>query len=191
MSNSRLHSDQDLLRLLKEDDRAAFTEIYGRYAESLAGFAASKLYDLDDARDVLHDLFVKFWEDRHQLVVKDNLRSYLFAAIRYKIIDKIRRNVTRQEYAALLQALAAPQADTIERQLAVKELQQAVDHSLEQLPLKTRQIYQFSRQDYLSVAEIADRMSLSEQTVKNQLTIALKHLRKSLGKLGILALLLF
>ena len=185
------HSVHDLIRLLKDGDRAAFTEIYGRYAESLAGFAASKLYDLDDARDVLHDVFVKLWEDRHTITINDNLRSFLFAATRYKIIDKIRRNDTRHEYNTLLQALAEPQADSIERQLAAKELQEAVDRSLEQLPAKTRQIYQLSRNEYLSVAEIAEQMNLSEQTIKNQLTIALKHLRQAIGSLGILALMLF
>ncbi len=183
-------SDAELIRLIKQGDRAAFTEVYKRYAESLAGFAASKLYDLDDARDVLHDLFVKLWEDRYTITVDDNLRSFLFAAIRYKIIDKIRRNVTRQEYDVLLQALAEPQANGIEQLLETKELQQLVDQSLEQLPARTKQIYQLSRNEHLSITEIAQRLDLSEQTIKNQLSIALKHLRQAIAGLGILALMM-
>jgi RNA polymerase sigma-70 factor (family 1) len=190
MPPSTVLSDQELICLIKQGDRAAFTEVYKRYAESLAGFAASKLYDLDDARDVLHDLFVKLWEDRTTLTVNDNLRSFLFAAIRYKIIDKIRRNVTRQEYDLLLHALAEPQANGVEQQLDAKELQQLVDLSLEQLPVKTKLIYQLSRNEHLSVTEIAQRLNLSEQTVKNQLSIALKHLRQAIAGLGILALMM-
>src|ERR1700712_350315 len=157
-------SDQELIRLIKEGDRTAFTEIYKRYAESLAGFATSKLYNLDDARDVLHDLFVKLWEDRYTLTVNNNLRSFLFAAIRYKIIDKIRRNVTRQEYDVLLQGLAEPQANSVEQQIEAKELQALVDQSLDQLPAKTKQIYQLSRNEHLSVTEIALKLNLAEQT---------------------------
>jgi RNA polymerase sigma-70 factor (family 1) len=183
-------SDQELIRLIKNGDRTAFTEIYKRYAESLAGFAASKLYNLDDARDVLHDLFVKLWEDRYTLTVNDNLRSFLFAAIRYKIIDKIRRNVTRQEYNVLLQALAEPQANGVEQQLEAKELQALVDQSLAELPAKTKQIYELSRNEYLSITEIALKLNLSEQTVKNQLSFALKHLRQAIAGLGILALMM-
>jgi len=183
-------SDQELIRLIKNGDRTAFTEIYKRYAESLAGFAASKLYNLDDARDVLHDLFVKLWEDRYTLTVNDNLRSFLFAAIRYKIIDKIRRNVTRQEYNVLLQALAEPQANGVEQQLEAKELQALVDQSLAELPAKTKQIYELSRNEYLSITEIALKLNLSEQTVKNQLSFALKHLRQAIAVLGILALMM-
>jgi RNA polymerase sigma-70 factor (family 1) len=190
MPPSTVLSDQELIRQIKQGDRAAFTEVYKRYAESLAGFAASKLYDLDDARDVLHDLFVKLWEDRYTLSINDNLRSFLFAAIRYKIIDKIRRNVTRQEYDVLLKALAEPQANGIEQQMEAKELQALVDHSLEQLPAKTKLIYQLSRNEHLSITEIAQRLNLSEQTVKNQLSIALKHLRQAIAALGILALMI-
>jgi RNA polymerase sigma-70 factor (family 1) len=190
MSLSIELSDQQLIRLIKTGDRAAFTEVYKRYAESLAGFAFSKLYDLDDARDVLHDLFVKLWEDRFTLSVNDNLRSFLFSAIRYKIVDKIRRNVTRQEYNILLHALAEPQANGIEQQLEAKELQALVDDSLEQLPAKTKLIYQLSRNEHLSITEIARQLNLSEQTVKNQLSIALKHLRQAIAGLGILALMM-
>jgi RNA polymerase sigma-70 factor (family 1) len=188
MPPSPVLSDHELIRLIMEGDRAAFTEVYKRYAESLAGFAASKLYDLDDARDVLHDLFVKLWEDRSTLTVNDNLRSFLFAAIRYKIIDKIRRNVTRQEYNLSLHALAKPQANGVEQQLDAKELQQLVDLTLEQLPVKTKLIYQLSRNEHLSITGIAQRLNLSEQTIKNQLSIALKHLRQAIAGLGILAL---
>ncbi len=190
MPPSAVLSDHELILLIKQGDRAAFTEIYKRYAESLAGFAASKLYDLDDARDVLHDLFVKLWEDRATLTINDNLKSFLFAAIRYKIIDKIRRNVTRQEYDLLLQALAQPQANGIEQKLDAKELQQLVDLSLGQLPVKTKLIYQLSRNEHLSIAEIAQRLNLSEQTVKNQLSIALKHLRQAISGLSILVLMM-
>ena len=182
-------TDTELIHLLKQDNRQAFTEIYQRYAESLAGFAASKLFSLDDARDVLHDLFVKIWEDRHSLVISGSLQSYLFAAIRYRIIDKIRRNVTRQNYDVQLQLLADQYAPGIEQQLAAKELQQLVDKSLDSLPVKTREIYLLSRNEHLSVSEIAQKLDIAEQTVKNQLTIALKHLRRSITVIGVTSLL--
>jgi RNA polymerase sigma-70 factor (family 1) len=183
-------SDNELVHLLKQGDREAFTEIYKRYAESLAGFAASKLYSLEDARDVLHDLFVKLWEDRGSLSISGGLQSYLFAAIRYRIIDKIRRNVTRQNYDALLQSLDERYSPGIEQQLEAKELQHLVDRSLESLSPKTKEIYLLSRNEHCTVAEIAQKLNLSEQTVKNQLTIALKHLRQSITVIGVTSLLI-
>jgi len=177
-------TDEQLIILLKKDDQQAFTEIYNRYAESLAGFAASKLYSLDDARDILHDLFVKLWENRDQLNVTSTLRSYLFAVIRHRIIDKIRKNITREEYAAIRQSLADGYEPGIEQQIAEKELKQQIQKALNELPPRVKEIYQLSREQNLTNKEIAEKLELSEQTVKNQLSVALKHLRQTLGRVA-------
>jgi RNA polymerase sigma-70 factor (family 1) len=183
-------SDYELVNLLKQNDKAAFTEIYRRYGESLAGFAASKLFNLDDARDVLHDLFVKIWEDRSKLIISGSLQSYLFAAIRYRIIDKIRRNVVRQTYDTELFSVSQTQSVRTEDEMAAKELQHIVNMSLKSLPVKTKEIYLLSRNEYLTIVEIAQKLNLSEQTVKNQITIALKHIRQSIPLIGTTLLLI-
>ena len=184
-------TDNELIAFLKKDDQQAFTEIYNRYAESLAGFAASKLYNLDDARDILHDMFIKLWEGRDQLNVTSTLQSYLFAVIRHRIIDKIRKNITREEYAAMRQSLADGYEPGVEQQIAEKELKQQIQQALNELPPRVKEIYQLSREQNLTNKEIAEKLDLSEQTVKNQLSVALKYLRQSLGGLASLAFMLW
>jgi len=173
-------TDFDLIQLLKADDQTAFAEIYKRYARSLADFTASKLFNLEDAQDIIHDLFVKFWEDRKQLLITSNLKTYLFTIARRRIIDKIRWNIIREEYSVMLQSLANSYDPNTEEQMAAKELQQTINNSLNELSPKVKEIYHMSREENLSISEIAKKLILSEQTVKNQLSIALKHLRKSL-----------
>ncbi|MES2458756.1 MAG: RNA polymerase sigma-70 factor [Bacteroidota bacterium] len=182
-------SDYELIQLLKDDDKAAFTEIYSRYIEGLAGFANSHLYDLDDTRDILHDIFAKLWEDRHDLEISGNLKSYLFSATRYSVIDRIRRKVIRRDYALKLSALQTFDDYGADKILEAKELQKKILALLEGLPARTKQIYQLSRDEQLSSMEIAQKLDISEQTVKNQLTIALKHLRRSIMGVYIIALL--
>ena len=181
-------TDLQLIDLLKKDDEGAFAEIYRRYAESLAGFASSKLFDLEDARDIIHDVFVKLWRERGKLQVDRDLKAYLFKLSRYRIVDKIRKNITREEYAAMVQALADRYEPGIEQQIAAKELQQSVEKALEELSPRVKEIYLLSREENLSIPEIADKLQLSEQTVKNQLSTALKHLRSSLAVVSTAAL---
>lgn len=173
-------SDLELVDLLKKDDEVAFTEIYSRYAESLAGFASSKLYSLEDSRDIIHDLFVKLWEERKLLKIDRNLEAYLFTIVRYRIIDKIRKNITHEDYLEMVLALHTSLGSEIEQQIAVKELKQSIRKSLEKLPPRVQEIYHLSREENLSISQIANKLQLSEQTVKNQLTSALKHLRQSI-----------
>ena len=180
-------TDEQLATRLKQGDEQAFAEIYKRYSASLAGFAASKLYSLDDAKDILHDMFVKLWEGREQLYITSGLQSYLYAIIRHRIIDKIRKNITREQYASMAQSLILPDQHSVEQQLEGKELQQTIEKSLDQLSPRVKEIYKLSRQEGLSNHEIAQKLKLSEQTVKNQLSAALKHLRKSLVSISIFA----
>lgn len=183
-------NDLQLADLLKEDDEAAFAEIYSRYAAKLTGFASSKLYSLEDSHDVIHDVFVKLWEERAHLMVNRNLEAYLFTVIRYRIIDKIRKNITREDYAGMVLALGISHQAEIEDQISAKEIKKHIDRTLEKLSPRVREIYCLSREENLSIAEIADKLQLSEQTVKNQLTFALKHLRESLGTLSVSTLVL-
>lgn len=184
-------TDDELVTLLRQGDEQAFAQIYKRYAEKLAGFAGAKLYNLDDARDILHDLFVKLWEGREQLHITSNLQSYLFAVVRHRIVDKIRKNVTREEYASVVQSFGEFCDSDTDKQLELKELKQTVDRSLEQLSPRIKEIYKLSREEGLSNREIAEKLNLSEQTVKNQLSAALKHLRQILGTAGCLALMMW
>ena len=174
-------TDLELVDLLKKDDSDAFSEIYSRYAILLAGFASSKLFDLEDSRDIIHDVFVKLWQERKQLKVDRDLKAYLFKLTRYRIVDKIRKNITRQEYAVMVNSLAVSYGVTIEQEIAAKEMTQIIETSLNTLSPRVKEVYLLSREENLSVAEIADKLQVSEQTVKNQLSTALKHLRASLA----------
>ncbi len=175
-----LLDDLQLITLLKKDDREAFAEIYLRYAEQLIKFISSKIYDFEDASDLIQDLFVKLWEQRKDVKIDRNLKAYLFSVARYRIIDKIRKNSTHQAYATSIQVLALRYESLIEQELEAKEMQKRIDYSLDQLSPRLKQVYHMSREGNLSIPEIAEKLEVSQQTVKNQLSSALKHLRKSL-----------
>ncbi|MFI5136918.1 MAG: RNA polymerase sigma factor [Sphingobacteriales bacterium] len=180
MASLKTPSDDELITLLKKGDQAAYAEIYKRYVITLVRFAESKLYDMEEARDLVHDLFTNLWSEKDTLIIKDNLKSYLFAVTRFQIINKIRKNVVREEYAAKLRSIS-PAFHSLEEELNARELDANIRTKLAELPDKTQYIYQQSRVEEKTIQEIADDLNLSNQTVKNQVSIALKHLRQSLS----------
>lgn len=182
-------TDEDLITLLKKDSKEAFTEIYRRYGDSLTGFAMSKLHDMDEARDLLHDFFIKFWENRRSLDVHDNLKSYLFRAVRYKIVDIIRRNISKRSYESLLQSLADMYEPSVESQIEAEELSLALVKLVDNLSPRVGLIYKLSRHQNHTISEIATMLNLSQQTVKNQLGSALKYLRQSIKYISLILLL--
>jgi RNA polymerase sigma-70 factor (ECF subfamily) len=184
-----IYTETELLGLLKEGDTKAFTSIYQLHAPALTGFAASRLSSVEEARDIIHDLFTHLWDSRETLQVNGSLKAYLFAAVRYRIIDQIRKNITRKEYAGMLERLYEHMVADSEAEIISKDLQHTLDHAIEDLPNRTKEIYRMSRDRHLAIKEIACQLGLSEQTVKNQLSIALHHLRHSWEKLAILIIL--
>jgi RNA polymerase sigma-70 factor (family 1) len=144
------------------------------------GFTAAKLYMLDEAGDIVHDVFIRLWTERQYQRIDRDLRAYLFTLCRFRIVDQIRKNAVRESYAVMIQALAERFEASAEQQLAVKELQQTIEQSLNVLSPRVIEIFRLSREQQLSIPEIAQQLGLSEQTVKNQLSAALKHLRASL-----------
>lgn len=176
----RSDSDEVLTELLRQGDEHVFATIYDRFAADLIGYAGARLFRLEDARDIVQDVFVKLWHDRRTLQVHIHLGGYLYTATRNRVIDHIRKNAVREEYGLLIQYLSAPAGPNAEELYAAKELAIKVSHALDGLTPKVREVYRLSREQHLSIPEIAAHLNISEQTVKNQLTTALNHLRKSL-----------
>lgn len=191
MNSDNVEKDILLRERLRCGDENAFSEIYQLYAASLIGFASSKLYSLEEARDLIHDVFIYLWTERRKIQIHSSLQSYLFAITRHRIIDHIRRNVTRKEYASMLQGLNLDLENSLERNIEAKDLGKVIENLLTILPPRTKEIYQLSRNEYKRISEIAEMLHLSDQTVKNQLTTALKFLRTSLSKLSVIMVLYF
>lgn len=178
MINYEEHSDQELTSLLKEGDIAAFDEIYRRYAEPLYKFAWTILKDEAECTDVIQDIFVWLWENRSRAKISF-IKSYLFAAVKLNLADHIRKSNRRAEIVA-----HAPKQDEIfeEYELELKELKFLIREFVAALPERAREIFELSRNQYLSNKQIAEKLGISEKTVENQMTIILKKLRVNLGK---------
>ena len=179
MTSYSAYTDQQLLSLLKEGDRASFTEIYNRYWMVTYRSAIQVLKDEEACMDVLQDVFVWLWQHREQLNV-NCLKAYLLTAVKFKMLNVIRQGrlkdiayskVKVDEYAA-------------ESELEVKELMRMIEEFAQTLPAQARQIFQLSRYQHLSNKEIASEMGISEKTVKNQINISLRKLRSNLGKMS-------
>ncbi len=172
--------DVDLLYLLSQGDEWAYGQIYKQYASALVDYAESKLGSYDDAQDVVHDLFTDLWNKKSTLQVRENLKAYLFGAARYLIINRLRKHAVRL-FHVQEEMKAGEQPASFESHFHARELQKAVEAHLLKLPVKTQEIFRKSRMQEKNIREIAEELHLSEQTVKNQLTIALKHLRDKLA----------
>ena len=180
MSVPRTLSDQEILTRIGEDDRVAFSELYDRYWKSLYQLAWNILRDQESCMEVIQDVFVWLWDHRATLQIK-SLSSYLRAAIKYKVTDILRSNKVREECFVNLDALDLENLLFDHDPLEIKELKAVIIQMSAKLPERARLIFELSRNEQLSNREIANKLGISEKTVENQITIALKRLRIAIG----------
>lgn len=190
MNEKSLHQESIFLEKMHLGEEGAFEEIYNHYADDLIDFAARRLESLSEAKDIVQDLFLDLWIKRETLMITFSLRAYLFSAVRFKVIDHIRKNIHREYYSNIVKDLYTRDDNSTFDNILYNDMSSYIDSEVKKLPRRIREIYQLSRYQHLSISEIASQMNVSEQTVKNQLTTALKRLRPVISKILIIIALL-
>ncbi|MBO9151077.1 RNA polymerase sigma factor [Chitinophaga sp. GCM10012297] len=182
------YSDEQLLSLLRDGDSMAFNTIYDRYSRPLYLYILSKTDRGETSKDVLQDLFCTLWEKRGALDIHQSLRSYLYQSVRHKIIDLYRKDNTYRKYLQQLIEHFDAQPHSISETYDYKAKATEVFEAINRLPEKMKEIFMLSRFENLSIEQIASRLGLSQQTVKNQISKALKILRSHYTQTDLLAL---
>src|ERR1700712_1843091 len=81
------HTDAKLADLLRAGDHRAYTEIYDRYNGLLYVFAYKRLRDREEAKDIIHELFLAIWTNHESLELNQSLAAYLYSSVRNRIIN--------------------------------------------------------------------------------------------------------
>jgi RNA polymerase sigma-70 factor (ECF subfamily) len=173
---------------MKRGKEYAFDFFFNYYYPGLCVYAQNLIsLPEEEARDIVQDVFVKFWNDREKLDIRFSIRSYLFVAVKNKCFD-VQRKKNR---SIKVQEISDDQIFTDEsfETYILSELEALFNKSLNKLPERCREIFELSRLQGLKNREIAQKLNLSEKTVENQVTKALHILKEELKEyLPLLAL---
>ncbi|WP_020597279.1 RNA polymerase sigma factor [Spirosoma panaciterrae] len=170
------YSDSQLIEMLADDDSIAFEALYNRYFTRLFNYTYEKSGDQFIAQEIVQELFINFWQQRKQLFINRSVNGYLYTAAKHLIIDQHRREVTRNHHTDQFVTYQTSVSNQTEEQIRVNELQRTYMNFLNQLPDKCRCVFSLSREGF-SNREIAEQMNISEKTVEQHITKALRQLR--------------
>jgi len=172
-------TDAELLYAVKEGDAAAFRVLYDRYWERLYLKACQRV-DKEIAKDLVQEVMSTLWGRRKDIfaVGDGGIGRYLFTAIKYRVISHYAYSAAELRHTDLFDVLGDKGPVN---SLEAKELNEFIESEIKRLPHRMQEVFRMSREEDCSIADIAHRLNLSQQTVKNQLTEALKRLRSSLN----------
>lgn len=179
-------SDNELCSLLSSGDSNAYTEIYNRYKQVLYLHAYRKLDNREEARDLVQELFATLWISRTSIVFSSTLAGYLFSSVRNRVINIFLHRNVELKYTRSLEDFMNKGVYTTDHLIREKELAAQINKEIDRLPPKMKEIFQLSRESNLSHRKIAEKLDLSEQTVRTQVRNALRILRIKVGPFNLI-----
>lgn len=164
-------------------DEVLFKSLYNRYFGKVFRFVRNHTRDLQEAEDLTHDVFFRFWKYRESFASDIPPEAQLLVIARRTVINNYKKGLLRkltslEQMEVELQG--ADDADYVIRDVQVKEQLQG---ALNLLPPKRREIFEKSRFQVMTYEEIAQDMGISSNTVESQMVKALKFLRERLAHL--------
>lgn len=160
-----------------------FEELYKSYAPLLI-FYAGKYVDMSTAEDLVQDVFVKIWQKRTFLFLKEGIKTYLYRSVQHACLDYLKHQEVKSDYKhTVITRLKIEEIyynDNPHSLFMEDERLNSIYNEMEKLPDKCREIFMMSYLDERKTAEIATLLHLSTRTVEAQLYKALKTLRNIL-----------
>jgi len=173
-------TDIEILLIAKTDKRKAFELAFSIFWETLYRQAYRKVQSQDTAKDLTQEVFITFWDNLDKLTDYDKLLPYLYTVLRNKTLKLFEKDAVRFRYATSLSSAEETTEPSSHHLLLGKELLSVITDEVEKMPPRMKEIYVLKKNSYFSISDIAEKLCLSEQTVKNQLQSATNRLKTRL-----------
>jgi len=175
-------SNETLLSRIATGDEFAFNMLFERYRNKLYSYLVKVTKSKEIAEEAVLDVFLKIWNARWTLEKIKNFDAFIFRVAYNKAIDYLRQVAAnpslQNEVWIELENLAA--AETADHKILKTEIENVINHAMNNLSGQRREAFRLSREELLNYDEIAQRMHISRNTVRNHITAALSFIRQHL-----------
>lgn len=179
-----LSEEEYLLYRLKSGDMKAFESLYEIYSSVIYNNIIRLIKDRTTSEDLLQDVFIKIWENREKIDIKQSFVSYLFICSRNIAFNFKRRLKLEVNSSLYSNNLAEPHAKAVDDWFETKEIEQYFEQIINKLPEQRQKVFRLAKLDGKKYQEIADDLGISISTVKDHLVKANKFVKKNMMENG-------
>jgi RNA polymerase sigma-70 factor (ECF subfamily) len=174
-----------IIELLNKKQEAAFEIVFNLYYPRLVSFA-KEYVSYEEARNLVQDAFVSFWEKNPIVLNEPQLQSFLYTTVKNNCLMRLRHEKVKKQFADKskekiqnqIYLFALEQMDT--SVLTFQEIETVIEETIADLPPRCREIFILSRFEGRKNHEIAEKLEISVKAVEAQITKALKVLKIAL-----------
>jgi RNA polymerase sigma-70 factor (family 1) len=163
---------------ISQGNEQLLAALYRLFSKRLIHFARVVTRSGDVAEEVVEDVFVKLWSNRHKIMEIDNLTVYLYVAVKNRSLNSISQKARELIQAPFdhLDIEVGDMAADPYNLLVTSEMMQKMQQAVESLPPRCKMIFKLVREDGLKYKEVADILNISVNTIDVQMAIAIKKI---------------
>lgn len=170
------------MHLFREGEGEAFSLVYRHFNKRVFFYVRQYLSNITEAQDITSECFFKLWEKKSEFPTLDAVGAFLHVAARNQCFNHLRHTqMAKEKQAELLHLLNMPEEHPFKLEELRFQLLDLITAEVHKLPAKMREIFMLSYEEGLKPAEIAKRLGLQVQTVKNQRLNAVKLIKAALA----------
>jgi RNA polymerase sigma-70 factor (ECF subfamily) len=174
MITNLLHIQQGILA----GDEQSLAALYRLFSKRLHHFARVITRSSEVAEEIVEDVFVKLWSNRHRINEVENLTVYLYVAVKNRSLNAISQKASELIRAPFddLDIEAAQVATDPYNLLVTAEMMKRMQQAVDNLPPRCKMIFKLVREDGLKHREVAEILNISINTVDVQMAIAIRKI---------------
>jgi len=191
LNNLDACNEKELITLFIDGDEVAFEKIYRLYCKRLLGNIIKLVKSEDLAAELLQEVFVKLWCNRHHIDPDRSFSSYLFRISQNQVCDFYRKAARNKKLQEAIIAGSIATYVHIEENFCNKEDIQYLHQLVESLPPRRRTIFQLIKMEGLSYEEVSMQLNISKATINDHIVKATKYIleQSTLHHAGVASLL--
>lgn len=166
-----LYNERDTWNRMAAGEEEAFRTIFHQYTPALYAAILKIVKQEETAREMVQEVFLKVWQHREAIADMEKPDGWLFRVASNLSLSFLRRQSVEFKWLNNLRQQENTSDDLLDS-ISFREAQQVLQQAIHALPEKRRLIFRLSREEKLSHAEIAEKLNMSQNTVKNQIVIA-------------------
>lgn len=175
-----IYNDLEILEQIRKGDEKAYEMLFRDFYKSLCHFSYKIVNDAVVAEEIVQDIFFYIWDKRISLELSISLKSYLFKSVQNNSLKYLRHQKVVSNHASIVKDSLEKAYELQENYTEIGEITYIIQKTLNEIPERTREIFQLNRYDGLKYHEIAIQLNISVKTVEAHITWLLKLFRENL-----------
>lgn len=188
METNRTIDEKELLLQLKDGDKVAFSIIYQKYSLTIYANIMRMVHSEDAADDLLQEVFLNIWENRHKIDPEKSFKGYLLTCSKFLVLNFLRHITIGKQVENYLINSKSTFYHHIEENLIYKDTEEVFQKVVAQLPPQRRKIYTMCKIEGKSYSEVADVLGISISTVQDHIVKASRFIKDRIAIIGIILL---